>query len=982
MTDDWVTAPAGHGAPASSSNDDWVTHNPPVAGSKENPLDDTEHAASAATIARVSLAPDEKVQLQRYAEAFKQPITDFGVIDGHVVRKVPGTDQFARVQPSVRGATGPLDMAKRAADWVAGGAGPAIPAITSTAGAAAAAILATPETLGAGAVPAAMAGGAGGAALGETARQKLDAALAPKGSEAPMDYGNMGWQAAAGAAGPLVGKAVEAMAGRVSPVVWSMLADELPEAGTSAAATAGRAAMTEGNAPVVKDITKNLGLSQAGLAALKRQAESHRTDLEQLTQDLAMLSDIGTPVDLSIGQKTGSVVAQQKERQMLRDPETAQDVVDLRNAQNDKQIPGAVRNVLDHVAPKTGQEEGIQTFRAGADAVMDAAKQARNDVAQPLYKGAFKANPSMQSAKLDELLDTPEGKDAFKYAITRMQNRMRNAAGPPDPELTEQMRLLVARGEMKAVPGGVSPGLKLETLDLIKQGLWDAEDALRKRVISGYARQGEVDEISSIRRAFTNELDKLDSTAAGATTNELPAADMLAAINKAGKLPPKQADEILSHAADMIREAGGVVEARDSYVFPKGQEDWYNAAFNAAEKQPAKATGIGVVKKPTEFFYIPGSNLNKVEVAVNPTIGEAIKLARGSDYKGLRTMGINGNVYAWSGDDLLHTEVFDSLLNAGKIPKGTNIKEAVSDAYDIVKGKLTPYVADNGEINRPIEKVLGKVTVNKAPQAPGIGHNSGESAGGLYKQARQAFGDPSEDIDAMKKGGIGLLQRMMGQDRQNMVNRIFEGGNILPEEVARMREQFAVAGKLDDWNIGLRSFVESKLSAALKTTNGEANNVGNKLYQSLFSDEQQKVMRAALGGDNAVMKRWDALGRVMRAAAHQLGEGSASVTDLQAPSALKRIGLGLKLILSPQGIPGEVLDKMAVSEKEGAARQFAKYALTPEGDKILKALYLQTPSSPKALSLLDKMLIQAGVVTGAGAVAQEPRRSVEIKSAP
>lgn len=799
----------------------------PELGTRENPIDDLSYGAGATTRARVSLAPDPKVQIERYAEAFKQPVSDFLLVGDHIVRKIPSSGKFARVAPSVRGATGALDAAQRAFDWVAGGVGDTIPLAGSTIGAVGGTAL---GGLGGG-----MAGGAAGGAGGEFLREKLDAALAPEGKEAPIDTGEVLLQGGMGLAGPLIGKGLEL----ASPIARRGLEDLGRVGAGEVASGIGVHSVGEGAAaaaPAAEALSpKALGLSEAGLAALRNQVTKNKLEQEQLEKDIAMLTGIGTPVDLSLGQKTGSTVLQQKERQLLRDPSTVQDVVDLRKMQNETQIPGAVRNVLDHIAPATGQEEAIGTFRAGADAVISENKRAQAEAASPIYNQAFKANPAMQSDKLDELLETDVGKDAFKYAIGRMRNRMRNAAGPPDPELTEQMNLLVARGEMKAVPGGVSPGLKLETLDLIKQGMWDAEEALRKRVLTGNAREGEVQEAADIRRAFTNELDNLDATAAGAPSKALPIADMKVAIRKAGKLPPKQVDQIIAHVDDMISEAGGATEVLDAYKFPKGQEDFYKAALSVVE-----------------------------------------------------------------------------------------------DAAD---------------------------------KAPGVGHNSG---GGLYKRARQVFGDPAEDIDAMKKGGIGFVQRMTGQDRQAIVNRVFEGGNLLPEEISRMRQQFALAGKLEDWNVGVRSFVESKLADALKATQGgEVSNVGGKVYQSLFAPgtQQEKVMRAALGGDgNAAMKRWDALGRVMKAAAHQLAEGSASVTDLQAAPVLSRIATGLKLILHPKGVTSEALDKLGAPNTAEAAQQLAKAALTPEGDKILRQLYLQSPESPKAQSLLAQFFTQAGIV--------------------
>lgn len=715
-----------------------------------NPLDDTAHAAGAGTIARASLAPDPQVQLKRYAEAFKQPLSDFGIVGDHIVRRIPNTDQYARVQPSVRGAEGPIDAAERAFDWVASGAGPAIPAIASGAGAAAAGIAGLVS--GPGALAAAAAGGAGGAASGEIARQKLDAVLAPKGEETPMDYGNVGWQALAGAAGPLVGKGLSVAAGRVAPVLAQAAADELP-----AAATAARAALTEGTAPVAGSAA-TFGLSPRMAAALREHIAGRQAEMDQLRQEAQELG-----VDLSLDQITGSKNAQYAVRQLARTPEGADVVDSLRRAQNEEQIPGAVRKVLDDVAPDAPAGKQVAAFREGADSVVEAANAERAAKADPIYKAAFKANPSVQSPLIDKILDTPDGKEALQWAVRRMQNRMSRVANP-DADLTEQLRDAVARGQASPSEGGVAAGLKLETLDLVKQGLWDAEDALRKRVVNGTARAGEVDDIAALRRAFTKELDRLDVTAAA-------------------------------------------------------------------------------------------------------------------------------------------------------------------------------------------------------------GPNSTKAEGGLYQQARGAFGDPSDDIDAMLQGGVGFLQRMSGPDRQNMVTRVFSGQNLMPDEIAAMRRQFAYAGKSAEWNGGVRSYVADKLANAMKPTKGgELSNVGGAMYQGLWGDQRQAdVMRAALGGgaDDALMARWDKLGRVLRAAAHQLPEGSPTVTDAGSPGLVRGALHGAKMIVSPSEAVktgADMLDSLAKLQDPENAKKLAGYLLTPEGDKLLKALQPTTPGTPKAHSILATMLTQAGVV--------------------
>ncbi len=694
-------------------------------GTADNPLDDVAHAASAGTIARASLPPDPQVQIKRYAEAFNQPPSDFGVVGDHIVRKLPGTnDQFARVEPSVfHGATGPLDMAERAMRWVAGGAGPAIPAVASGAAATAAAILATPETAGAGALPAAMAAGAGGASAGEIARQKLDAALAPKGEEAPMDYKNVAWQGAAGATGPLLGKAVSAVGGRLAPALEEAAADELPWG--SSAEQAARA----GLAPAAAS-TSSFGLSPRVTEALKQHIAGKEAELAQLRKDA---QDLG--VDLSLGQMTGSEAVKQSERQLIRQPETVQAVTDLRNTQNTEQIPAAVRSVLDEVAPDAAPGQQVAAFRDAADAVVSKAADTQSKIATAAYAKA---------------LDDP-----------------------------------------------------------------------------------------SKPLHYSDDLQKL----------------------------------------------------------VKDIADWNPGALKDALAS-AKARGYDV--KPFVDFDADGNAV------------------------------LNGSEPSWRAMDFLKralSGVENGNLNA--------------------QGRLN----NTGDIAKTFRQKLTGLLDTQNPD---------------YAAARAQFGNSADAIDQILNGGVGFLNKMSGPDRQNMVNRVFSGQNLMADDIATMRRQFAYAGKSGDWNSGLRSYIADKLADAVSPLKqgGEPSNVAGSLYKSLFEDRQAGILKAAMGGDanDALVGRWNQLGRVLKAASNQLPEGSPTATDTAAPGLVQRGVQALKYITHPASMGADLMDGLSKMKDPEEAKKLATYLLTPEGDKLLKTLQPTTPGTPKANSILGTMLTQAGIV--------------------
>lgn len=130
--------------------------------------------------------------------------------------------------------------------------------------------------------------------------------------------------------------------------------------------------------------------------------------------------------------------------------------------------------------------------------------------AAPLKEEAFAANQSVASKTIDAILDSPDGKGALRDAARIMQNdgtRM----GRPDPELLAQAKEAIARGDMQAsdIPkGGVASGLKLQTLDYVKQALWDRREAALRTGDKNLASS-----IDNLRVTLTKEMDALDVTA-------------------------------------------------------------------------------------------------------------------------------------------------------------------------------------------------------------------------------------------------------------------------------------------------------------------------------------------------------------------------------------------------------------------------------------------------------------------------------------
>lgn len=126
--------------------------------------------------------------------------------------------------------------------------------------------------------------------------------------------------------------------------------------------------------------------------------------------------------------------------------------------------------------------------------------------AAPLYEEAFKANKSISSKEIDNILATPAGRKALKDAARVMQND-RALMGLPDSELKAIQRDMAAIGKMDDVSGPVASGLNLRTLDMVKKNM---DDEISKLYSAGDRQQGKV--LNNLKNDLVRELDNADLT--------------------------------------------------------------------------------------------------------------------------------------------------------------------------------------------------------------------------------------------------------------------------------------------------------------------------------------------------------------------------------------------------------------------------------------------------------------------------------------
>lgn len=199
--------------------------------------------------------------------------------------------------------------------------------------------------------------------------------------------------------------------------------------------------------------------------------------------------------------------------------------------------------------------KGLGVTTSDPQAAVEQLQALRSDKAAPLYKSAFTANQAVESPVIDKILNTDFGKSALQGAKDRMNTKMARLA-VPDPELTEQ-----ARDAGLIVPGGVAKGLKLQTLDLVKQDMDDQINATIKKVAKGDMREGELNDMKDLRKSFVNELDANDVTAK-AGPNSLKADGGDYAKARAAYAGPSRSLEAVQMGQDFIKNPTSVNAAQ------------------------------------------------------------------------------------------------------------------------------------------------------------------------------------------------------------------------------------------------------------------------------------------------------------------------------------------------------------------------------------------------------------------------------------
>ena len=403
---------------------------------------------------------------------------------------------------------------------------------------------------------------------------------------------------------------------------------------------------------------------------------------DAIAQVEAQLARMGAPSMIADTGKSSQKLARNMAQGSGETAQFAEKALGERSATQGTRLIGSVR---ENISPKNFHEE------------LDAIELRQKEMAGPLYKESFDANRDMWSNEIGRILETKAGREAFETARDRMSNRMKKL-GVPDEELTAQMKELVEAGKMDPVKGGVSNGLKLEFLDLIKQDLGDQEQRLKRAVIAGSAKKGQMVEVGDLRRDLTSELDRLDVTA------------------KAGPNSTKAEGGAYARARRVYSDEASLKDAMEQgRGFVKGDQEVTEKLFKGLTDGQKEAFRIGVAREMAGMI----SNTGMLPAALRNVLQDNTIKAR------LKFLTPDEQSFTKLIGDIEREVTFQKTSNAvrGGSPTGSIIMEEGQIAGDVLDnarrlgGAASDLMTGNklGAIEKTANFLIGKLRQMQMP---------------------------------------------------------------------------------------------------------------------------------------------------------------------------------------------------------------------------------------------------------------------------
>lgn len=246
-----------------------------------------------------------------------------------------------------------------------------------------------------------------------------------------------------------------------------------------------------------------------------------------------------------------------------------------------------------------------------------------------------------------------------------------------------------------------------------------------------------------------------------------------------------------------------------------------------------------------------------------------------------------------------------------------------------------------------------------------------------YRRGAEEYARMSIPIDDVMNGAIGVLKKKDTVAASRYAEAIFDVANdIPPAEIAKARQYYVAAGKTDEWNAGVRSFLADRLDMAMKlNAPGSPGNVPGKFQSSVWGDPRQRaIMKAALHDSDRVAG-FEKLMEVLQAAARSLPEGSPTASNLAGMARMDAPGSAASVagkVLSPGSwlnVGNDIVRAFVDAKRPMDRIKLADALMSPSALTDLRKLRTLSPKTDEALRVTANILSRAGIsATPAGSI--------------
>lgn len=245
-----------------------------------------------------------------------------------------------------------------------------------------------------------------------------------------------------------------------------------------------------------------------------------------------------------------------------------------------------------------------------------------------------------------------------------------------------------------------------------------------------------------------------------------------------------------------------------------------------------------------------------------------------------------------------------------------------------------------------------------------------------YAEGMANFRAASPAVEELTQGPVGLAANLEG-DRPRAAAILFDAGRIGPQGIARARQAYEQAGRLDDWNAGARAWLQENWSQAARDFQSGNPAPGAKFRAAIFGSEpQREALRAALSPEQYAyaLRLFD----VLEATGRAVPRNSTTAYKIEAINEAKDQAGGITAAVFRNANPldwGRHLGQWWQEVQYGRHMEDLAAAITsPTAMQDLAALKRLPARSQAAVQFVARKLVMSGGEAGLqGATRMEDR---------